>query len=147
MVFSPSEIDLEEEGKKEFLFYCHIFLSFLLSSVSVDENNMAAKVLKIGTLRRAYYTVQKGQMARKKCPLIEHDGLFQPIYAFHQLYTQFIVIFVFGKIEKGRQSINLDSRKISMGPNFFYFLSGEITVRYKYEITVSWIQGTQDERS
>ena len=129
MVFSPSEIDLEVEGKKEFLFYCHIFVSFPLSSVSVDENNMAAKVLKGGTLRRAYYTVLKGPNGeKKKCCLIEQDGLFKPIYAFHQLYTQFIVIFVFTKIEKGRQSITLDSRKISMGPNFFYVLSGEITV-------------------
>lgn len=66
MVFSPSEIDLEEEGMKEFLFYCHIFLSFRLSSVSVDENNMAAKVLKVGTLRRAYYTVLKGPNGEKK---------------------------------------------------------------------------------
>lgn len=67
-MFSPSEINLEEEGKKEFLFYCLFFLSFPLSSVSVDENNMAAKSLKIGTQRVAYYIVPKVEIEGAKWP-------------------------------------------------------------------------------
>lgn len=143
MVFSPSEIDLEEEGMKEFLFYCHIFFIFSpLISFSRWKQYGGQSTEGRYAKARLLHCIEGAKWREKKCRLIEHDGLFKPIYAFHQLHTQFIVsFFVFGKIEKGRQSINLDCRKISMEPNFFYVLSGEITVWYKYEITASWIQG------
>ena len=99
MMFSPSEIDLEEERKKEFLFYCHIFFYLFLSSVSVDENNMVAKVLKVGKLRCAYYAARKvkieGAKWREKnaasSNMTDSSNLFMPFICF----TQFIVIFFF----------------------------------------------------